>query len=369
MRRWKLFPKIFFILFILLVFVVVIAHIFIYQLSPRMLLEVSSTDQAAEMVTVTFAQEKIVMQAIQKALPVSLICCLLISVLCSLLFSRAIADPVKAISASTGRMMKLDPGAKCSVHSEDEIGVLARNVNELYSSLLSTIEHLEQEKEMVREMEQAKADFLRAASHELKTPVTALNATLENMILGVGKYQDYEACLPDCKEMVERLSGMIHEMLEASSWDFTAEAAEPVTVPELLEEICEPYQLIAAAHGISFSLRLPEQFQTMLPAGSFRKALSNILANAVAYTEPGKTVAVYMDGRSLIIENECVPISGEEVCRLFEPFYRPGFDRSRENGGNGLGLSIVDKLLGSMNITYTFAPMESPPGMCFTIHL
>lgn len=98
--------------------------------------------------------------------------------------------------------MRLDRLASCSVHSQDEIGLLAQNVNDLYSNLLSTIEHLEREKDRVSEMERARVDFMRAASHELKTPVTALNATLENMILGVGKYQDYDARLPECKEMV-----------------------------------------------------------------------------------------------------------------------------------------------------------------------
>ena len=106
-----------------------------------------------------------------------------------------------------------------------------------------------------------------------------------------------------------------------------------------------------------------------LPIRSFSKAVPNVLANAVAYTETGKAVTVFMDGRSLMIENECVPITSNEIPRLFEPFYRPDFSRDRESGGNGLGLYIVDTLLTSMNIFYFFAPMKSPPGMCFTIWL
>ena len=61
-----------------------------------------------------------------------------------------------------------------------------------------------------------KLNFLRSASHELKTPVTALNAMLENMILKVGKYGDYEEYLPLCKERTEQLSKMISEVLDAS---------------------------------------------------------------------------------------------------------------------------------------------------------
>ncbi len=361
----KIFPKTFFYTLGLMLFVVVVTHGLIYMLAPRLQLALSTQDD----VVVSIRQEQFVTEAVEKALPISLSCSLLISAVCSILFSKAITDPIKKISVSTEQMMKLDHGSNCSIHTKDEIGTLAQNVNDLYSNLLSTIEHLEREKYAVRDMERAKVDFLRAASHELKTPVTALNATLENMILGVGKYQDYATYLPECKEMVEQLSEMIHEILETSKLNLTTEPPKQIDASELLAELCEPYQLIAAAHQITFSLDLPEQFPAVLPVGLFNKAVSNVLANAVAYTEPGKNVSVYMEGRSLVVENECKPIPDNEIRRLFEPFYCPDFSRSRESGGNGLGLYIVDTLLTSMNIPYSFAPMKSPPGMCFTIQL
>lgn len=114
---------------------------------------------------------------------------------------------------------------------------------------------------------------------------------------------------------------------------------------------------------------MPEKFPASLSVGPFSKAVSNVLANAVTYTEAGKAVSVYMDGHSLVIENECTPIPDKEICRLFAPFYRPDFSRSRENGGNGLGLYITDTLLTSMKISYSFVPMSSPQGMRFTIQL
>ena len=365
MKQLKLFPKFFFYTLGIMLFVVIAAHGLIYLLAPRMQLSLSTQDD----IVVSINQVKFVTEAVTNALPISLSCSLLISVVCSLLFSKAIADPIKRISAATERMMELDQAASCSICSKDEIGILAQNVNALYSKLLSTIRHLEQEKTTVRDMERAKADFLRAASHELKTPVTALNATLENMILGVGKYQDYAAYLPECKEMVEQLSGMIHEILETSRLSTITEQPRPVDVCELLSELCEPYQMIAAAHQIDFSLDFPAAFSALLPVGPFGKAVSNILANAVAYTDSGKSVSVYMDGHSLVIENECTPIADSEIRRLFEPFYRPDLSRSRENGGNGLGLYIVDTLLSSMEISYSFVPMKSPPGMRFTLQI
>ena len=175
MKRLKLFPKIFLYTLGIMLFIVVMTHGLIYLLAPRMQFEVGTSNEIADNLVISINQAKFVAEVVQKALPVSLSCSLLISVICSLLFSKAIADPIKRMSISTERMMKLDHGANCPIHTKDEIGTLAQNVNDLYANLLSTIEHLEREMNAVRDMERIKVDFLRAASHELKTPVPALN--------------------------------------------------------------------------------------------------------------------------------------------------------------------------------------------------
>lgn len=371
MRRLKLFPKFFLYTPGIMLLLIVLIHGFLYLLAPRMQVDFTPATEAAGNITVSIARERIVTEAVQKALPISLCCSLLISVVCSLLLTKGITKPIQEISASTDRMKKLDKTAGCTIHSKDEIGLLAENINGLYFNLLSTIEHLEGEKNHVRELERSKVDFLRAASHELKTPVTALNATLENMILGVGKYQDCEAYLPECKEMVEQLAVMIHDILETSRLNMAVSQEEPVetNLPDLMEELCEPYQLIAAAHQISFSFKMPAAFPVRIPVKEFGRAVSNILANAVAYTESGKSVSVYMVEHTLFIENECTPIHKEEISRLFQPFYRPDFSRSRDSGGNGLGLYIVDTIFQTLHIPYSFAPIDEPEGMRFTIQL
>lgn len=71
-----------------------------------------------------------------------------------------------------------------------------------------------------------------------------------------------------------------------------------------------------------------------------------------------------------MIQNECTPISNEVIPHLFEPFYRPDFARNRKDGGNGLGLYIVDTLCKALNLSYTFQPITSSfIGMCFTLYL
>ncbi len=367
MKNLKLFPKTFLYTLILTLFIVTVVHALIYFLAPRMQLEISADSMDGVVLSVNHM--KFITEAIRKALPISLICSLLISVICSLLFSKAIADPIKKISLSTEKMMKLNSAANCDIYTNDEIGILAQNVNKLYSDLLSTIESLEYEKNAVRDMEHSKVDFLRAASHELKTPVTALNAILENIILGVGKYRDYDMYLPKCKEISDNLSKMIHDILETSKINANNEKSESFNITDILKELCEPYKLIAAAHGIAFSVNLSCQFNVCLPINQFKKALSNIIANAVQYTEAGGSVSVYAEDRNIIIENECAVIPKKETEHLFEPFYRREFSRDKKTGGNGLGLYIVKTIFNAMNIKYSFEPIPDLSGMRFTVFL
>ena len=256
------------------------------------------------------------------------------------------------------------------VHTKDETGELAARVNKLYASLLSTIENLEEEKKKVSEAEQSKIDFLRAASHELKTPVTALHAILENMLLGIGKYKDRDTYLLQCKEIAQQLSSMIQEVLETSRLDFTeTEQVETFDLSDTLPTLCEPYTLIAKTNQIGFSVDVREDCPLCLPRKNLEKILSNLLSNAVSYTKPGHKVSVVLYSDRVLIENECTPIPKETISRLFEPFYRPDFARDRRDGGNGLGLYIVDTLSKAMGLSYTFEPMICPNGMRFTLFL
>ena len=371
MKKIKIFPKTFAYTLGLMLFVASIAHMLLYLFTKPEWLAISLNPQIETSFITSLNITDYVTKAVLKALPLSLICCVIISIICSFLFSRKFTVPIKHISMITGKMAQMQKGAVCKINQDDEIGILADNINYLYQSLLSTIENLEMEKQRVSESEKSKVDFLRAASHELKTPITALNAILENMILGIGKYKDYDIYLPECKEITEHLAEMIHDILETSKMGVSLknETATRVNLSNMLSFLCEPYILIAKTKGIAFQLDVSDDFSVVLPLCMFEKALSNILANAVAYTEAGGKISVYFDKQRIIIENECIPISKDILQHLFEPFYRPDFDRNRDKGGNGLGLYIVDTFLKAIGISYSFLPIKEPLGMRFVIDL
>ena len=154
-------------------------------------------------------------------------------------------------------------------------------------------------------------------------------------------------------------------------WDFTQEKqdAETFDLSECLPAICEPYQLIAKAKGLDFSFSIQGKCPVHTSKKGLEKILSNLLSNAVSYTKPGHKISVVLTERQIKIENECTPIPPEKLAYVFEPFYRPDFARDRKDGGNGLGLYIVDTLLKEMELRYSFQPMEQPTGMRFVISL
>ena len=374
MKKLKIFPKTFLYSLAIMLLIVGVAHLILYLLLPQMVIDFvpsETTGNVSLTIAGSYEPAGLMKSAMLRALPLSVICCVFLSVLCAYFFSKGTTSSIRQLSKAVKKMSELDQSAQCLISSQDELGELANDVNQLYHRLLCMIENLELEKEKTSENERAKIDFLRSASHELKTPVTALNAMLENMILGVGRYQDYDDCLPECKAITERLSEMIHEILETSKLSVSTKnaALTEINVSELLASLCEPYQLIAATHGVQFRLKIDDAVSVELPIHEFSKALSNILGNAVGYTPNGKCVSVYLRDHMIVVENECTPISKEELPHLFEPFYRPDFSRSRETGGNGLGLYIVATIFRALNVPYSFTPMEQPQGMRFTIQL
>lgn len=342
--KTKLFYKIFAFTFGMMLLITVLAHVLIFMIAPSENVLITSTTVTNEDV-LAFSEvdmPQLITQTILKSFPLSFACCMVISLVFSFLFSKGITGPILSISTSVHQMSKLDRTAEITVISTDEIGGLANDINSLYQSLLVTIRNLEEEKDKVQLVEKEKIDFLRTASHELKTPVTELNATLENMILGIGEYRDYETYLPKCKEITEQLGDMIRDILNASRLQTQGnnEPCSNFSLRTLLTELCEPYRLIAEAKGIKFKIELSSDAFVYLPEGRLKKAISNILSNAVNYTEAGQSISVVFDKNKLSVSNECSVLPPEQLQHIFEPFYRPDLAHSQATGGNGLGLYI-----------------------------
>ncbi len=369
--KLKIFPKVFLFTFSMMLFITLFAHILIFCIAPtqNMLITSNYVTNVGALSYSEVDMQQLITNTILKSFPISLLGCIVISLIFSFLFSKRITSPILLIVKTVKEMTELNSDAKIKITSTDEIGLLANNVNQLYCSLISTIRHLEIEKENVSKVEQEKLDFLRTASHELKTPVTELNVTLENMILGIGEYANYDVYLPKCKEVVEQLGKMIKDILSMSRLHFDGinDCVHDISLKSVVFEICEPFKLIAETKSIQFNVLLENDVSLHISEQLLKKALSNILLNAVNYTEAGKQITVSIRGQSLSVINECSPIPPENLKHIFEPFYRTDYSRNQDTGGNGLGLYIVDTILKKLELKYNFSPLTTNNGMIFNI--
>ncbi|MFR4351952.1 MAG: ATP-binding protein [Roseburia sp.] len=92
---------------------------------------------------------------------------------------------------------------------------------------------------------------------------------------------------------------------------------------------------------------------------------SNLIGNAVHYSDYGGTIKIRGAEREIAIWNACRPLSEEQISRIFEAFYRLDFARASDAGGTGLGLYIVKEILEANGASYRFCPEGQ--GMCFSV--
>ena len=300
---------------------------------------------------------------------------ILVTTLIIIWITRKYTQPLLQLADISKRMSELDFNVKYEDDRDDEIGVLGESMNEMSDKLETAISELKSanlqlHKDIAKkeEVDEMRKEFISNVSHELKTPLMSIHIMLENMILNIGKYKNHDVYLPKCQEAVVNLSSMVQEILDTSrlnSLNGETELKE-VDLKILIESIIEPYKIIAKSKKINMNIDYSNSLNINTDKSMLKKALSNIISNAVNYTDNGKNINIYFEKNSLIIENECKPIEQNHLDHIFEAFYRAEFDRNKNTGGNGLGLYIVQQILKTLNISHSFESVQN--GMKFTIN-
>lgn len=300
--------------------------------------------------------------------PVACIICIVFALIFAFVFSKIYITPIKQIRILTGKMANLEENIEIPVYSSDEIGELSQDINHLYTELKGTIDALSAKIQNYSDAENRKIGFLRTVSHELKTPLAATIALIEGMIYEIPPYNtSQKQYLSECKQFLEQAVELIKESLSLSKAEYD-EQVTACNMEELIHDVTCDYMMIIHSRQITYMQDIPSDFFIETRAGLLKKALSNIISNAVNYTPNNGRICISYEKKTgiLAIENTCVPLSQTELSKMFEPFY------SGENNhalSNGLGLSIVKQLLGMLHIKYAFVPMENGEGMCFKIYL
>ena len=291
-----------------------------------------------------------------QVLPYTMLGSLLVALVFSYIYSCFVTRPIRQMAAVTTTMQRLEKDARYPVNSSDEIGVLGRNINELYQNLWQTIRSLEHENKRITQLEKEKIAFLRAASHELKTPLAALRIMLENMQLNIGEYKNRDQYLAESVAQVDRLAAMVNDVLHSGSVAEQALRQEKrLRIDKLINEVVDDYVLLAKTRGMTFAV---DARPTTVRANRdmMRHVISNLVSNAVRHGDAGRVIKITCDQRELAIENACKPLTKQQLQHVFDPFYRSPSDKKQHTDSSGIGLYTVKMLLDTKGLDYDFTP-------------
>ena len=294
-----------------------------------------------------------------KFLPYSLLISLLFSIVVSLIYAKTIKYNIQEIKKVTDRMMKLDKSARLKIDSKNEIGELKEQINDLYFTLLESIDDLEYKNKEILKLEKLKYDFFKGASHELKTPLASLKIILENMKYNIGKYKNRDAYIGDCIDIVDGLTKNISQILSVSSLEHLKNDEEFLNINDILEGVLRKYEVLANQKNIKINNCLSNE-TIYIGKTALKIILSNLISNAVKYTDESGTINIGVDEEWLYIENSYGNKKSIDMEKLFEV----KFDLNKETS-NGLGLYIVSNLLNNYNIKYKALQNES----CFVFKI
>lgn len=267
------------------------------------------------------------------AITVILILCLVIIVI-SVLYSGRIVSPMKEVAGSIAMISSGDFNETMQIKGYSEVEDIADNFN----SMLSVLQNLED----------VRQEFVSNVSHELKTPITSVKVLAESLLgqegLPVEIYQEF---MVDINDELERMNKIINDLLSLVKMDKNAEdlTIDEVNINEFVESILKQLRPIADQRNIEIIFESVRPVTAQIDEVKLGMAFRNLIENAIKYNYESGWVRVSLNADHkffyLKVSDSGVGIPQELQDSIFERFYRVDKARSRETGGNGLGLAIA----------------------------
>lgn len=255
-------------------------------------------------------------------------------------FAASVTKPILEISHKLEGIYDEKIDFNFPHYQYDELNIIARTTTDMSKSVQDYIRKLEKEKTIRQE-------FFSNASHELKTPLTAIRGYAELLQSGMASdTQMQKEFLGRIHSEVEEMTSLINDILMISRLE-TKElmpTKEMLCVKSVAEEVKKTLKPLADENNVSLEIHCCDEFVYM-DRSHLQGILSNLIGNAVKYNRPGGFVQtdITMNSTSLSIrvEDSGIGIAKEDQKRIFERFYRVDKGRSKRVAGTGLGLSIV----------------------------
>jgi heavy metal sensor kinase len=259
----------------------------------------------------------------------------------SILVRRALT-PVDRIAASAERISSHNLSERLPLaHTADELDRLSIALNHMIERLDASFKYSRR--------------FVADASHELRTPLTVLRGELESFLQEHSLTRDLRDRVGSLLEEVDRLSSIVEGLFAISRLDAGEAAAEwiPVDLAQLATSTADQMALLAEDKNIQLTTDASKPVWVEGDPARLKQIVVNLLDNAIKYTGSGGAVTLRVgqqNGRaSLEVSDNGIGIPADALPRVFERFFRVDKARSREQGGAGLGLSIVKSICAAHN--------------------
>ncbi|MFH8346217.1 sensor histidine kinase [Streptomyces sp. NPDC018045] len=266
--------------------------------------------------------------------------------------TRRSLHPVEAIRAQVA-----DITDTTDLHRRVPVPVARDRIRALAETTNTTLNHLEEAAERQRR-------FVADASHELRSPLTALHTQLE---IALAHPEHLTEAVLDALKATDRLRRVTDDLLYLARPD-TAEPRDVVDLVEIAHELAHEY----GHHGHPITLgSFPEEAPASGDALQLHRLLRNLLDNAHRHAADRVTVTIapHEDGWDVSVHNDGAPLAPQDLERVFERFTRLDEARARDTGGSGLGLAIARDIAHRHHGTLTAHTHHPGPGTTFTLHL
>jgi signal transduction histidine kinase len=291
---------------------------------------------------------------------------LAIALLASYFLARRIMGPLRVLGQGADRIADGDLSFRVDLKTGDEIQTLAEQFNKMTAALQESYSRLEEKvaertsalstaNEKLKEVDKLKSEFLSNVSHELKTPLTAIEGLAANMLDGItgplGEKQiEY---LTDIKASSDRLARLIEDLLDLSVIAAGRTEMRPteIALDALVREVAFGLRTLAKNKHTDFELgSLEPGLTAWADRDRVAQVLTNLIGNAIKFTPPeGKvTVSAHMNGGAwaeVTIADTGPGIQAEEAGKIFDEFYQVTRSGKEKSQGVGLGLAISRKLV------------------------
>ncbi len=267
----------------------------------------------------------------------------LLAAIIGLVVGRGLTAPLRRLTTAASQLNGNDLSARVPVHGQDEIGQLGRQFNQMAGHLEASFAELAAERDALRR-------FIADASHELRTPITALKTFNELLQSGAADEPSARAeFLAESQVQINRLEWITHNLLDLSRLDAGLIHLDLArhTVGELLEAVTAAFKNLAQEKGIALAIHQPlPQLTLCCDRARIESALYNLLDNAIKFTPAGGHVEIGAGqaGKSvrLWVGDDGPGINPGDQPHIFERFYR---GQAGGADGSGLGLAIVQSVV------------------------